>query len=127
MKLNPDCIRDILLTVEDNTSFGVYMRYDSDSSYSLLNKYTLDEVRYHIKQCELSQLLTKVTWFLDGGCMIFDLSPNGHQFLADIRSDSNWNKTKLIAKSVGTSSLTAIKEIATNVIAELIKSQFQQF
>ncbi len=125
MKLNPDCIRDILITIEDNTGFSKYMEYNLNSTYDLLQKYTFDEVRYHINQCELSNLITKVHKFLDGSCLIQDLSPSGHQFLADIRSDNNWNKTKSIAKTVGTSSLTAIKEIATNVIAEVIKAQFQ--
>lgn len=125
MKLNPDCIRDILITIEDNTGFGKSMSYELNSTYDLLQKYTLYEVRYHIDQCELSNLITKVHKFMDGSCLIQDLSPSGHQFLADIRSDNNWNKTKSIAKTVGTSSLTAIKEIATNVIAELIKAQFQ--
>ena len=125
MKLNPDCIRDILLTIEDNTGFGKYMSYNLNSTYDLLQKYTFDEVRYHIDQCELSNLITKVNKFIDGSCLVQDLSPSGHQFLADIRSDNNWNKTKSIAKTVGTSSLTAIKEIATNVIAEVIKAQFQ--
>ena len=125
MKLNPDCIRDILITIEDNTGFGKYMSYSLNSTYDLLQKYTFDEVRYHIDQCELSNLITKVNKFIDGSCLIQDLSPSGHQFLADIRSDNNWNKTKSIAKTVGTSSLTAIKEIATNVIAEVIKAQFQ--
>lgn len=125
MKLNPDCIRDILITIEDNTGFSKYMDYNLNSTYDLLQKYTFDEVRYHINQCELSNLITKVHKFLDGSCLIQDLSPSGHQFLADIRSDNNWNKTKSIAKTVGTSSLTAIKEIATNVIAEVIKAQFQ--
>ncbi len=125
MKLNPDCIRDILITIEDNTGFGKYMSYNLNSTYYLLQKYTFDEVRYHIDQCELSNLITKVNKFIDGSCLIQDLSPSGHQFLADIRSDNNWNKTKSIAKTVGTSSLTAIKEIATNVIAEVIKAQFQ--
>ncbi len=125
MKLNPDCIRDILITIEDNTGFGKYMSYNLNSTYDLLQKYTFDEVRYHIDQCELSNLITKVNKFIDGSCLIQDLSPSGHQFLADIRSDNNWNKTKSIAKTVGTSSLTAIKEIATNVIAEVIKAQFQ--
>ena len=101
------------------------MEYNLNSTYDLLQKYTFDEVRYHINQCELSNLITKVHKFLDGSCLIQDLSPSGHQFLADIRSDNNWNKTKSIAKTVGTSSLTAIKEIATNVIAEVIKAQFQ--
>ena len=125
MKLNPDCIRDILITIEDNTGFSKYMEYNLNSTYDLLQKYTFDEVRYHIDQCELSNLITKVNKFIDGSCLIQDLSPSGHQFLADIRSDNNWNKTKSIAKTVGTSSLTAIKEIATNVIAEVIKAQFQ--
>lgn len=125
MKLNPDCIRDILITIEDNTGFGKYMSYNLNSTYDLLQKYTFDEVRYHIDQCELSNLITKVNKFIDGSCLVQDLSPSGHQFLADIRSDNNWNKTKSIAKTVGTSSLTAIKEIATNVIAEVIKAQFQ--
>lgn len=125
MKLNPDCIRDILITIEDNTGFGKNMSYNLNSTYDLLQKYTFDEVRYHIDQCELSNLITKVNKFIDGSCLIQDLSPSGHQFLADIRSDNNWNKTKSIAKTVGTSSLTAIKEIATNVIAEVIKAQFQ--
>ena len=125
MKLNPDCIRDILITIEDNTGFGKYMSYNLNSTYDLLQKYTFDEVRYHIDQCELSNLITKVNKFIDGSCLIQDLSPSGHQFLADIRSDNNWNKTKSIAKTVGTSLVTAIKEIATNVIAEVIKAQFQ--
>ncbi|SDO75735.1 DUF2513 domain-containing protein [Clostridium gasigenes] len=125
MKLNLDCIRDILLTVEDNTDFSTYMSYDvGESSYDLLTKYSDSEILYHIKQCELSGLITKVSWYLNGSCTILDLSPYGHQFLADIRSDSNWNKTKSIAKNIGSSSLTTVKEIATNVITELIKSQF---
>lgn len=124
MKLNPDCIRDILLTVEDNTSFGEFLEFEDSSNYKYLSSYTNDEVLYHIKQCELSGLLTKVSWFLGGSCLIHDLSPYGHEFLANIRSNTNWNKTKEITKKVGTTSLNAIIQIASNVISELIKGQF---
>lgn len=125
MRLNPDCIRDILFTVEEKTGFASYMMYSAkDNNFPLLSKYSREEVLYHIKQLELSGLLTKVSWYLNGGCMIHDLSPLGHEFLADVRSDTNWNKTKDIAKTVGSTSLSAIKEIATNVLSELIKSKF---
>lgn len=123
MKLNPDCIRDILLTVEDNSTIDSGIQYPDDS-LELLSKYEPDEVLYHIKQCELSYLVTKVERFVGGSCYILDLSPSGHEFLANIRSDNNWNKTKSIAKTVGSQSLSAIKDIATGVISELIKSQF---
>ena len=122
MKLNPDCIRDILLTVEEYTGFSSTMGYPGDN-YKLLSIYSTDEVLYHIKQCELSGLITKVSWFLGGACAIHDLSPEGHKLLADIRSDTTWNKTKEISKKIGSSSIDALKQIASGVISELIKSQ----
>lgn len=124
MRLNPDCIRDILLTVEDNTSFEDFLDFENATDYEQLSSYSTDEVLYHIKQCELSGLLTKVSWYLGGSCLIHDLSPYGHEFLANIRSNTNWNKTKEITKKVGTTSLNAMIQIASNVISELIKNQF---
>lgn len=124
MKLNPDCIRDILFTIEDNTSFSEYMRVDSECSYEKLSSYSYEEILYHIKQCELTGFITKVSWYLNGSCMIHDLSPSGHKFIADIRSDTNWNKTKEISKKIGSSSLDTLKQISIGVISELIKNQF---
>lgn len=113
MKLNPDCIRDILLTVEENTGYGNYMRYDEDTEYERLKPYPIDEVLYHVQQCEYSGLVAKVSYYMNPGCLIHDLSPKGHEFLANIRMETNWNKTKEIAKSVGSSSLDSITKIAT--------------
>lgn len=124
LKLNPDCIRDILLTVEETVSFGEVMRYDSDTAYTRLSAYTPDEVMYHIEQCELSGLLTKVNWFMAPGCLIHNLSPAGHEFLANIRNDTNWAKTKDVAKEVGSFSLTTLTQIAVNVVTALINKQF---
>lgn len=123
MRLNPDCIRDILLTVEENTGYGTSMHYDDDTSYEYLESYTHDEVMYHIRQSEFSNLIIKVSYFIGGGCLINDLSPMGHEFLANIRSDTNWNKTKDIAKNVGSYSLDALSKIATSVITSMINSQ----
>lgn len=124
MKLNPDCIRDILFTVEDNTSFSSYMTVNSECNYEKLAAYSNEEILYHIKQCELTGFFTKVSWYLNATCMIHDLSPAGHKFIADIRSDTNWNKTKEISKKIGASSLDSLKQISIGVISELIKNQF---
>lgn len=124
MKLNPDCIRDILISVEEKTSLNDPIRFDPGKIPSTLTQYPDDVILYHVKQCELSGLFGgKTYWFLDGGCMVQYLSPLGHQFLSDIRSDNNWTKTKEIAHTVGSESLSAIKDIATGVISSLVQKQ----
>ncbi|WP_333860762.1 DUF2513 domain-containing protein [Clostridium sp.] len=124
MKLNPDCIRDILLTVEETPGVQPQTPYPIDGEYERLGKYSKDEVLYHINQCELSDFFTEVSWFCGGSCVIHDLSPYGHEFLANIRSDTNWSKTKEIALKVGSFSLDALSKIATSVVSSLINNHF---
>ncbi len=126
MKLNSDCVRAILLTVEKHTDFNTPFQYDKDDfDYPLLKKYSYDEIVYHIKQCELSNLIFGVHYF-DGGnnVVISDLSPEGHQFIANIREDKVWKGVKTVACKVGSTSLSAITQIASGVVSELIKAYF---
>lgn len=142
MKLNPDCIRDILFAVEEKTSPSSQFVYKPSEKYidrfllddeseeepqvihEKLKPYTDEEILYHINQCELSSFFTEVSWCTNYLCFIQDLSPLGHQFLADIRSDSNWNKTKDIAQKVGSFSLNALKDISVKVISDVISKSF---
>ncbi len=125
MKLNPDCIRDILLSVEEESDFNhetVYRR--NDMRLKKLSEYSHEEVVYHIHQCELSGLIYGVD-YMDGGVHIDirDLTPKGHEFLANIRSDTVWKDVKIISSKVGSKSLSAITQIATAVITQIIKNQ----
>lgn len=126
MKLNPDCIRDILLTIESESEYNKGVTFEpKKSDLDLLSKYSATELFYHLRQCNESSFFYDASWYLNGGCYIRDLSPYGHQFLADIRSDSTWNKTKDIAKKVGSNSLDSLRQIAVGVISELVKNQFR--
>jgi hypothetical protein len=49
MRLKPDCVRDILFTIEENTGYTKIMNYPKEGNYPLLQKYSEEEVRYHIK------------------------------------------------------------------------------
>lgn len=142
MKLNPDCIRDLLFAIESSDDpggdtyfvfedkYGLHEDQTADSPglarnrFSALHKYTDDEIYYHLRQCEMDDLIGDITHYSNGSCLVADLTPKGHKFLADIRSDTNWNKTKEIAQKVGSTSLDAISKISSDVIAALIKSQF---
>lgn len=115
MKLNPDCIRDILLSLEERTGrIPVFFNYNDSSSIGL-NQYDSAELTYHINQCEYANLIF-ISTRMNNGCLIKDLTPQAHEFLANIRLDTNWNETKNIAKKVGSTALSALIQIASNVI-----------
>lgn len=126
MKLNPDCIREILLTIENNSGFKRTTVFSADetASPSKIN-YSMDEIAYHIRQCLMSDLIFGVNFYDCGSNItVSDLTPKGHEFLENIRSDKIWKGTKEIAHKIGSVSLNALTSIASNVITELIKSHF---
>ena len=121
MRLNPDCIRDILFVVENNATYSNDVSEETIFK-ELTPKYSREEILYHVRQCEYSGLFLKVVHYF-GGFSIEDLSPYGHSFINDIRQDNNWSKTKEIAKSVGSFSLDVLKDISSQVITNLISNQ----
>ncbi len=125
MRLNPDCIRDILLTVEETTAYNKFMRYYvGESKFERFNNYTHDEIIYHVKQCKMAHLIINVTFTDNGGYFsIEDLTPKGHEFLENIRSDNMWNNTKAVAAKVGSYSLSSLTTIASGVLTQIINHQ----
>lgn len=124
MRLSPDCIRDILLTIEDETdSTKVFVYYKDGDIPKRLKKYSHNEVLYHFQQCNMAEMIVGYRPFDNGDCVhISDLSPYGHQFLANIRQDNIWNNTKEIAGKIGSKSLDTLIQISSSVISELIKA-----
>lgn len=124
MKLNPDCIRDILLSIEETTDYYTRFEYVPGTSiHGRIQKYSHDEIIYHIHQCRLSGLVFRCEINGNGGYItIEDLSPSGHEFLEKIRADTIWNKTKEIAGAIGTKSLDATIQIASVVLTEIVKA-----
>ena len=115
MKLNPDCIRDILIDIEDTTTINTAWKYDSHNPSKRLLNYSQFEIAYHARYCYEANLIKD---FSIGG------NSEGHDFLSNIRENKIWNGVKIIAGKVGSSSLDALIQISTNVITELIKAQF---
>ena len=128
MRMDIDCIRDILLQAEE-TPFTVYRDSDDnddneDSELSFISKYDDKTLLYHINLSDELGLIKASICI--GMSSVYDLSAQGHLFLADIREDNVWNKTKEISKQVGASSLDTVKQIAVNVVSSLISGYFQK-
>ena len=109
MRFNPNCVRDILITVEENTGYGEPISFGEDvDTYTTLQKYDIAETMYHINQCLQSGLIVgyKNVW---DQFRIEDLTPDGHSLLGKIRSDKLWKEIL----SRGVSAIPTLIQIAS--------------
>ncbi|AXU11141.1 DUF2513 domain-containing protein [Parvimonas micra] len=124
MKLNQDCIRDILLYLESNLKLDKYMMHKElinnltdyskeDIEYSLLKLDEADFVDMHIVSAD------NITFY---SCVIYDITIQGHNFLDSIRPQSVWEKVKNKSSKLGVSGLNSIFQISTMLISEYIKN-----
>ena len=132
MRLNIDCVRDILLCIEDLvTPTKVASFIDIDLSHKiaialeeaprqptsyqklLLKKYSNEELIYHLKYSIKADLIEPYDSNSQEEIIIEDLTPKGHEFI---------EKTKSICKELGVKSLSSVVQISENVISEIIKS-----
>lgn len=123
MKLNPDCMRDILIVMEN----AAYQETLSPNTiYSSLPGYSEDEINYSIIKLEEAGFIDAIISEYDTGIAILrldDITYCGHQFLSDVRSDSVWKDVKEISKKVGSNSIASISQIASGVITAIIQNQ----
>ena len=133
MKLNPDCIRDVLLYLEENLSYceeensiehksiGIHTianelhnkhNYNTNDIYYSVEK--LLEIRYiialHESRGRNQSILT---------CDISDITYNGHMFLNTIRPKTIWEATKSKAKQIGGMSIHSLSMISSTIMQGL--------
>lgn len=125
MKLNSECIRDILLALEQKP---FAKRYTVQELEKYLPDYSVEELYYTcLKLDEGGYISLSTIGYNKQGFLrintIDDLTFQGHEFLEKIREQSIWDKTMSIAKSTGSFSLKILGDIA----AEVIKAKFTKF
>lgn len=139
MKLNMDCVRAVMLCAEEYTDYNHYCYFisyqknnvndfllddpETPPAYQLELEKTYDNddlfyaVEYCVKSGFVETLFSKDTYRIP----ISRITPDGHRFLENIRSDTNWEKVKSVAKKAGSFSADVIIEIAKNVAVEAAK------
>lgn len=133
MKLNPDCIRDVMLEVEKSWEI-----YEEDSGalamgcieigeiFQALPDYDKKDIFYSIYNLDQAGYLDVETIFADGGivyhCVINSMTYQGHEFLDQIRDPKHWNAIKGGLSAVRNYSLDAINAIASGVTAAAISA-----
>lgn len=127
MRLNPDCIRDILIalesiTTEINVTYTFHSWEEVPEQIPSLQKYPVEMLSYHIHQLALNGMLYEADFPRDG-FSFKDLTPSAHEFLANIRQETNWKETKEIASKAGSFGLDVLKSIAANIASAYVKYQ----
>ena len=128
MKLNPECIRDLMLILEDITGISKVnpYRFREINCESLMwrndlsNKYTENEVAYTLIQLAESGYIympfrIEYETVLNLGNILY-VTPKGHEFIAKITDEQRW-QTKIIPllNTMGNISLSVIEAVSSGV------------
>ncbi len=120
MKLNQDCIRDLLLYLEENLTYDNFITINSIKikDYSSIDLiYTADKlieagylecIRRHSLDDECPTIIAK------------SITYKGHQFLDNIRDDKVFVKTKSVLSSLKFVSIEVFSETASKVLTTII-------
>jgi len=123
MKLNHDCVRDVLLFVEENLPYGHYV----DFSAIEIPDYSREDLLYTAdKLIEADYLNGKKENYLGShtpAIRVTSMTWSGHQFLDNIRDDSVWKSTKKVLSKFSSVSLSLMGNVASQVITSLVQNQ----
>ena len=132
MKLNYDCIRDVLLLAERELIFTEKEDGFLESSYlhisgicKALPQYSKADLVYTIHMLdEAGFLRAEIQWATGGiyDCYLLQMTYYGHQFLERVRDDQRWSKVKAAAAAIKDYSLAAISSFAEGITAGAIET-----
>lgn len=125
MKLNMDCMRNILLILESKTP-STSINFEKFCKLNKLKNYSITEIEYACKKLSAYNYINLKTTYNNSAkdtliiLYVNNLTQSGNDFLKNIKNDQVWNKTKFIANRMELFSLRNIKSIALQIISENI-------
>ncbi len=122
MKLNQDCIRDLLLYLEENLDYCDCLSI-SDIE---LPDYDIKTILYTAQKLKQAGYISADFSILDTDDLCADfleITWDGHQFLDTIRDNNVWKKTKSVVSKLSSVSVTIISNVASQVLTNLINQQ----
>lgn len=117
MRLSNDCIRDILLYIENNTD----SKRISINLSELIQNLNYDEntLRYHMRMIAQAKLVDASSFTADSA-ILSSLSWEGHQYLDNIRDDKVWTILKDKTKNLSSVSLKVLIPVASKIIENML-------
>ena len=134
MTLNYDCIRDVLLHLEntlgytDDETSMTHKRLNIETICACLSLYSKEDVQYTIEKLHEAKYIRIVNVVYNNqnyiiNAYIDDITWDGFNFLNNIREKSIWEATKQGAKKVGAMSISAISMISFEIVKAVVTNQ----
>ena len=127
MKLNFDCIRDLLLYLEKSLTLDDDLMFKQINLATICNSdemknYSREDIYYSIHNLNERKYIKAVINKGDSVfiCHITDITPTGHDFLQSIRPLTVWEQIKHKCQKTGTISFGIIINTASSILAKMI-------
>lgn len=122
MKLNYDCIRSVLLTVEKSKTIDEELNINPltvETIFEQLPKYEDSEILYTIEKLKEAGYINAALQFAAGHFIdgaVSSITYSGHEYLDNIREPEVWRKVKAMLKNAGAITLPLISQAAQMLI-----------
>lgn len=130
MKLDPDCIRDVLLCLEKYLESDEYnqpgkLTLSKFSRLPEVSKYSEDEILYTSEKLHEGGFINLYKLISDNKVYFASynsITYEGHQLIDSIRPETAFQKTKKTLSKVGEFALATFERVAVQCFVELFKS-----
>ena len=122
MKLNYDCVRSVLLTVEKSKTIDEELNINPvtvETIFEQLPKYEDNEILYTIEKLKEAGYINAALHFAAGHFIdgtVSSITYSGHEYLDNIREPEVWRKVKTMLKNAGATTLPLISQAAQMLI-----------
>ena len=122
MKLNYDCVRSVLLTVEKSKTIDEELNLNPlavETIFEQLPKYEDSEILYTIEKLKKAGYINAALHFAAGHFIdgaVSSITYSGHEYLDNIRESEVWRKVKTMLKNAGAITLPLISQAAQLLI-----------
>ena len=122
MKLNYDCVRSVLLTVEKSKTIDEELNLNpltDETIFEQLPKYEDNEILYTIEKLKEAGYINAALQFAAGHFIdgaVSSITYSGHEYLDNIREPEVWRKVKAMLKNAGAITLPLISQAAQMLI-----------
>ena len=122
MKLNYDCVRSVLLTVEKSKTIDEELNINPlavETIFEQLPKYEDSEILYTIEKLKEAGYINAALHFAAGHFIdgaVSSITYSGHEYLDNIREPEVWRKVKTMLKNAGAITLPLISQAAQMLI-----------
>lgn len=122
MKLNYDCVRSVLLTVEKSKTIDEELNINPlavETIFEQLPKYEDSEILYTIEKLKEARYINAALHFAAGHFIdgtVSSITYSGHEYLDNIREPEVWRKVKAMLKNAGAITLPLISQAAQLLI-----------